>query len=241
MSDTRSGDLTDDVGAVAASGASLKVALVGPTHPYKGGVASHTTTLAHELAEAGHEVTLVSWSHLYPSALYPGEQAVPGGSPDVEPFRGRCASSRGPAPTRGCTPAAGCDVDVIVVVHVIPAVVPAHLAVLRAAGAGRTSSPGRGPRSVVIAHNVLPHEGHPGDRRLMAALFSASTPSSSSDEQASVAASPAPPTSRSSTSRRTCRRRPHPALRARRLRRAPALARHRQGLQGGRPPRRRAA
>jgi hypothetical protein len=54
----------------ASSGsAALTVALVGPTHPFKGGVAAHTTTLAHELSEAGHEVTLVSWSHLYPSAL----------------------------------------------------------------------------------------------------------------------------------------------------------------------------
>jgi hypothetical protein len=33
--------------------ASLKVALVGPSHPYKGGVAAHTTALAHELTEAG--------------------------------------------------------------------------------------------------------------------------------------------------------------------------------------------
>ena len=66
--------------------ASIKVALVGPTHPYKGGVAAHTTALAHELTDAGHEVTLVSWSHLYPSALYPGVQSVPGGSADVDPF-----------------------------------------------------------------------------------------------------------------------------------------------------------
>ena len=71
----------------ATSGsAALTVALVGPTHPFKGGVAAHTTTLSHELSEAGHDVTLISWSHLYPSALYPGEQAVPGGAPDVEPF-----------------------------------------------------------------------------------------------------------------------------------------------------------
>ena len=40
--------------------ASLRLAVVGPTHPYKGGVASHTTELCHELAEAGHDVTLVS-------------------------------------------------------------------------------------------------------------------------------------------------------------------------------------
>ena len=75
---------------------------------YKGGVAAHTTTLAHELAEAGHEVTLVSWSHLYPSALYPGEQAVPGGSPDVEPFPRTLRVLSWAAPTRGCAPAAGC-------------------------------------------------------------------------------------------------------------------------------------
>ena len=175
----------------AASGASLKVALVGPTHPYKGGVASHTTTLAHELAEAGHEVTLVSWSHLYPSALYPGEQAVPGGSPDVEPFpRTLRVLSWARPDTWVRTGRRLRDVDVIVVVHVIPAVVPAHLAVLRAAGVGRTAGAGRGPRSVVIAHNVLPHEGHPGDRQLMAAFLSrVDAVVVHSDEQASVAAS----------------------------------------------------
>ena len=47
------------------SPAALKIAVVGPSHPYKGGVASHTTTLAHELADAGHDVTLaVSYTHL---------------------------------------------------------------------------------------------------------------------------------------------------------------------------------
>ncbi len=146
--------------------ASLKVALVGPTHPYKGGVAAHTTTLAHELADAGHDVTLVSWSHLYPSALYPGEQVVPGGSPDVEPFPRTLRVLSWARPDTWVRAGRRLrNVDVVVVVHVIPAVVPAHLALLRAARAGRG-----GPRTVVVAHNVLPHEGHPGDRRLMEAL-----------------------------------------------------------------------
>lgn len=181
----------------ADSGASLKVALVGPTHPYKGGVAAHTTTLAHELAEAGHDVSLVSWSHLYPSALYPGEQAVPGGSPDVEPFpRTLRVLSWARPDTWVRTGRRLRDVDVVVVVHVIPAVVPAHLALLRAAGAGRApgtggaSGTGRGPRTVVIAHNVLPHEGHPGERQLMQALLGrVDAVVVHSDEQASLAAS----------------------------------------------------
>ncbi len=153
-------------------GAALKVAVVGPTHPYKGGVAAHTTSLAHELAEAGHDVTLVSWSHLYPSRLYPGEQAVPGGAPDVEPFpRTVRALSWARPDTWVRTGRRLRGFDVVVVVHVIPAVVPAHLALLRAAGAGRRTTQrgmaGAGPRTVVIAHNVLPHETHLGDRELM--------------------------------------------------------------------------
>lgn len=148
--------------------AQLSVAIVGPTHPFKGGVAAHTTALAHELADAGHDVTLVSWSHLYPSLLYPGEQAVPGGSPDVEPFpRTLRVLSWARPDTWVRTGRRLRDVDVIVVVHVIPAVVPAHLALLRAAGVGRTTPTGRGPRTVAVCHNVLPHESRPGDQPLM--------------------------------------------------------------------------
>ena len=152
----------------------LKVAVVGPTHPYKGGVAAHTTTLAHHLAEAGHDVTLVSWSHLYPSRLYPGEQAVPGGAADVPPFpRTIRALSWARPDTWLRTGRRLRGFDAIVVVHVIPAVVPAHLVLLRAAGVGRRDGAGSaGPRSVVIAHNVLPHEPHPGDAALMRSLFS---------------------------------------------------------------------
>lgn len=152
---------------MVSGAAALRVAVVGPTHPYKGGVAAHTTTLAHQLAEAGHDVTLVSWSHLYPSRLYPGEQAVPGGTPDVEPFpRTVRALSWARPDTWVRTGRRLRDFDAVIVVHVIPAVVPAHLALLRTAGSGRRGD-STGPRAVVVAHNVLPHEPHPGDSALM--------------------------------------------------------------------------
>ncbi len=146
----------------------LRVAVVGPTHPLKGGVAAHTTTLAHRLADEGHDVRLVSWTHLYPSRLYPGQQAVPGGAPDVPPFPGTRRSLSWARPASWVRVGRGLrDMDVLVVVHVVPALVPAHLTLLYAAGAGR---PGR-PRSVVVAHNVLPHEPHPGDRALVGSLL----------------------------------------------------------------------
>ena len=172
---TRTADHDDDSGMPSpGSSATLTIALVGPTHPYKGGVAAHTTTLAHELEEAGHEVTLVSWSHLYPSALYPGEQSVPPGSPDVDPFPRTLRVLSWARPDTWVRSGRRLrDVDLVVVVHVVPAVVPAHLSLLRAAGVGRGPRgrlPRASPRSVVIAHNVLPHEGRPGDRQLMEAL-----------------------------------------------------------------------
>ncbi|HET7475543.1 MAG TPA: glycosyltransferase family 4 protein [Dermatophilaceae bacterium] len=175
----------------SSHGGALRLAVVGPTHPYKGGVATHTTTLAHHLASSGHDVTLVSWSHLYPSRLYPGEQLVPGGTPDVEPFPRTIRALSWARPDTWVR--AGRRLrrfDAVVIVHVIPAVVPAHLALLRAAGVGsraagvgsravgvgsrgarnRAGSAGA-PRAIVIAHNVLPHEPHLGDAALMRALF----------------------------------------------------------------------
>ena len=107
------------------SSSALRLAVVGPSHPYKGGVAAHTTTLAHHLAGAGHDVTLVSWSHLYPSRLYPGEQAVPGGAPDVPPFPRTVRALSWARPDTWVR--AGRRLrgfDAIIVVHVIPPVDP---------------------------------------------------------------------------------------------------------------------
>jgi glycosyltransferase involved in cell wall biosynthesis len=144
----------------------LRIALVGPTHPYKGGVAAHTTETAHRLAAAGHDVDLVSWARLYPKLLYPGEQAVPAGGPDLPPF------DRTTAPLRWDRPASWWragralrDHDLVVVVIVVPAQVPALLTLVRSARRGRRC------QVVVLAHNVVPHETHPGGEWLMGRLL----------------------------------------------------------------------
>ena len=71
----------------------MRIALIGPAHPYKGGGAWHTTELARWLADAGHDVVLESWRHQYPAGLYPGgRQTVKPGHLDVhERDIGKCA------------------------------------------------------------------------------------------------------------------------------------------------------
>src|SRR6478735_2151296 len=160
-------------GSLAATGSSaLRIALVGPTHPLKGGVAAHTTMLAHHLADAGHDVTLVSWTHFYPSRLRRPDATAPDGGPEVPPFPRTIRALSWARPDTWVRAGRRLrDVDAILVVHVMPPVVPAHLALLRAAGAVPGGA-GPRPQSVVVCHNVLPHEPHPGDTRLMSALFS---------------------------------------------------------------------
>ena len=170
MTDLRTGKVVP----TATGSAALRVAVVGPTHPHKGGVAAHTTMLAHHLTEAGHDVTLVSWAHLYPSKLHHADATVPEGVPEVPPYaRTVRALSWARPDTWVRTGRRLRDVDAVIVVHVMPQVVPAHLALLRAADA-LPGQPGRSaarPQSVVVCHNVLPHESRPGDAALMRMLF----------------------------------------------------------------------
>ena len=147
----------------------MRIAIVGPTHPYKGGIAQHTTELAHRLEAAGHDVDLVSWSAQYPALLYPGQQLVPGGRPELTPY----ARTTYPLSWRrpdgwlrtGRRLARGHDLVLLIVATPLQA--PAYLTLLGALRAGR----GRSPQVVAVCHNVLPHEQGPVDRPLMRAVL----------------------------------------------------------------------
>ena len=59
------------------------IVLVGPTHPYTGGISQHTTRLALEVEKASHDVVVESWKAQYPKRLYPGTATVPDGEPEI--------------------------------------------------------------------------------------------------------------------------------------------------------------
>jgi glycosyltransferase involved in cell wall biosynthesis len=157
----------------AAGRASLaRIAIIGPTHPLKGGVAAHTTELAHRLSAAGHETLLVSWARLYPEFCYPGEQSVPSGAPDLPPYPRTVRVLRWDRPATWWRAGARLRaLDVVVIAAVVPAQVPALLTII--AALRWRHSDGRVPRVVVIAHNVVPHEAHAGAEYLMSRLLAA--------------------------------------------------------------------
>jgi glycosyltransferase involved in cell wall biosynthesis len=49
----------------------LSIAIIGPSHPFRGGIAHHTTLLYRHLA-ALHDVTLFTFTRQYPRWLFPG-------------------------------------------------------------------------------------------------------------------------------------------------------------------------
>lgn len=51
----------------------MKVTVIGPVFPYRGGISNFTTSLAKELVNAGHEIQVISFSRQYPKMLYPGQ------------------------------------------------------------------------------------------------------------------------------------------------------------------------
>jgi len=51
----------------------MRVALIGPVYPYRGGIAHYTTLLCRALRDAGHTVLLVSFKRQYPQRLFPGQ------------------------------------------------------------------------------------------------------------------------------------------------------------------------
>ena len=147
----------------------MKIALIGPAHPYKGGGARHTTELAHRLAAAGHDVIIESWRAQYPARLYPGQQTVDVAEGVPYPRTHRRLTWYRPdgwlAVGRRLRSA-----DLVVFALLTPLQVPPYLAVLAGLALGPSRRPER-PRTAVIAHNVLPHEHRPGDVALTKALL----------------------------------------------------------------------
>jgi glycosyltransferase involved in cell wall biosynthesis len=143
----------------------MRIAVVGPAYPYKGGSAQHTTLLAHRLAAAGHQTTLHSWRKQYPKLLYPGQLTVD--RPEVEPFPDTARSLAWNRPDSWWMTGsrlARRRYDVAVLAVVTPIQVPAYLTLARAARAG-------GCKVVALCHNVLPHERHRFDEPAMRALL----------------------------------------------------------------------
>ena len=139
----------------------MKIIILGPAHPYRGGIAAFSERLAHELQAEGHDVGLVTFTVQYPSFLFPGKtqfSADPAPTDlhieralhSMNPFNWLCLGRR----------LARRRADVLIVPYWLPQMAPGLGTVARLVRRnGRT-------RVVGVLHNLVPHEPRPGDRLL---------------------------------------------------------------------------
>jgi D-inositol-3-phosphate glycosyltransferase len=139
----------------------VKIVLVSPAHPLRGGIAASSERMAFALLAAGHEVVVYSFSLQYPDFLFPGKtQYSDGPAPAglhivtcinaVNPFNwiavGRRIAAERP--------------DRILVRYWLPLMGPCLGTVLRAVVFfSRKKIP-----VTALTDNIVPHEKRPGDR-----------------------------------------------------------------------------
>lgn len=138
----------------------MKIALISPAHPLRGGIAASSERLAIALQEAGHIVTIYSFKLQYPAFLFPGKTQY---SEDAAPLRLHIVpllhslnplnwfiSGRVIAKSRP---------DRVIVRFWLPFMGPCLGTVLRIVR--RKSAPGL--RITALTDNIIPHEKRPGD------------------------------------------------------------------------------
>jgi glycosyltransferase involved in cell wall biosynthesis len=136
----------------------MKVIIIGPAHPLRGGLATFNQRLAQQFTNEGHECSIVSFSLQYPSFLFPGTtQFSSDPAPkditihtlinSVNPLNWLSAGRK----LKKWKP------DLVVVRYWLPFMGPALGTILRQVKKNRHT------RIVCIADNVIPHEKRIGD------------------------------------------------------------------------------
>ena len=143
----------------------MKIAILSPFHPYRGGIAQFSDTLYAELQKEGHEVRAFNFTRLYPDFLFPGksqyaEERTTADTVDNIRILDSCNPAsyfRTTAAIRDFAP------DILIISYWMSFFVPAYAHI-----ANRMKK-----RCTVIAliHNAIPHEPRPFDRPLAKLFF----------------------------------------------------------------------
>lgn len=146
----------------------MKIVILGPAYPYRGGIALFDDRLTAELASMGHEVEEWTFTLQYPGFLFPGktqfsDDPAPEGINTV-----RKMNSINPFNWIKV----GCELkkkkpDLIVVAFWLPFMAPCQGTIARIARHNSHT------RITGLIHNMIPHEHRPGDR-LFARYFAKS-------------------------------------------------------------------
>lgn len=139
----------------------MKIILLGPAYPYRGGPATFNDRLARQFSTEGHDIEVITFLLQYPGILFPGKTQYNDGPPpegvrierlvnSVNPFNwistGRKIKKLKP--------------DLLIVRYWLPFMAPCFGTIARIVRSNRHT------KILCIFDNVIPHEKRPGDKAL---------------------------------------------------------------------------
>lgn len=137
---------------------SMKIVIIGPAHPLRGGLATFNHRLAREFMEQGDECIIYSYSLQYPSIFFPGTSQYTTDAPPEGVHIVSAINSVNPLnwvnvgnKLKRLSP------DIIVVRYWLPFMGPALGTILRRVRKNKYT------KIICIADNISPHEKRPGD------------------------------------------------------------------------------
>lgn len=144
-----------------------KIVLIGPAHPYRGGIAHFMGTMVRGLNGRGYTAEAVTFTRQYPELLFPGKTQFET-HPAADPIPAqRLIDSINPLSWRKAGQViATMQPDVVVFQYWMPFFGPAFGTIARRA---RKS----GAQVLAVVHNALPHERRAGDMMLSRYFFKA--------------------------------------------------------------------
>ncbi|MCB8961844.1 MAG: glycosyltransferase [Ardenticatenales bacterium] len=135
----------------------MRICLIGPTYPFRGGIAHYTTLLSrHIQTETAHEALLISFSRQYPRFLYKGESDQdPSATPLTTPAEYLLDSLNPLSWWRTARRIARWQPDMVILQWWTPYWTPVWATISSLVRRWCPSA-----RQICICHNVLPHESH---------------------------------------------------------------------------------
>ena len=139
----------------------MRVTIIGPAFPLRGGIAHHVYYLDRELAQRGHTVQIISFRKLYPKLLFPGSTVFDSSSAGLDPKATPILSSLNPISwAHAVRSIKAFSPDVILFQWWHSFFAPMIGSVARALRR-------QGARLVLECHNVFPHERSRFDTSLL--------------------------------------------------------------------------
>ncbi len=139
----------------------MRLALIGTTYPFRGGIAAFNERLAKELIQNGHDLTLYTFTVQYPSFLFPGKTQYSTDNPPKNLTIHRCVNSINPLNWISV----GNEIkkkkyDIVIIPFWLPLMGPSLGTLARIIKKNKHS------KILSIAHNIIPHESRLGDKWL---------------------------------------------------------------------------